>query len=39
MLHELGRVLETTYVGDSCEMDVEMPESLRHRLSDFIVES
>ena len=36
MVHDLGRVLETKYVGDSCEMDVEIPESLRHRLAAFI---
>jgi GTP-binding protein HflX len=36
MVHDLGRVLETSYVGDSCEMDVEIPESLRQRLAAFI---
>jgi len=32
MVHDLGRVLETRYVGDSCEMEVEIPESLLRRL-------
>jgi GTP-binding protein HflX len=36
MVHDLGRVLETSYVGDSCEMEVEIPESLRQRLASFI---
>jgi GTPase len=36
MIHDLGRVLETRYTGDVCEMDVEIPESLRQRLSGFI---
>ena len=38
MVHDLGRVLETSYVGDCCEMDVEIPESLRQRLASFVVE-
>jgi len=37
MVHDLGRVLETSYAGDCCEMDVEIPESLRQRLTAFIV--
>jgi GTP-binding protein HflX len=37
MVHDLGRVLETSYVGDACEMDVEIPESLRQRLAAFCV--
>jgi GTPase len=32
MVHDLGRVLETRYDGDSCEMEVEIPESLKRRL-------
>jgi GTPase len=39
MVHDLGRVLETTYGGDSCEMEVEIPESLRRRLAGFIAGS
>ena len=38
MIHDLGRVLETRYVEDRCEMDVEIPESLRQRLSGFVDE-
>jgi GTP-binding protein HflX len=37
MVHDLGRVLETSYVGDCCQMEVEIPESLRLRLVPFIV--
>ncbi len=37
MVHDLGRVLETRYVGDSCEMEVEIPESLRQRLAGYII--
>jgi hypothetical protein len=29
-------VLETSYEGDSCEMEVEIPESLRQRLAAFV---
>ncbi|MCU1238891.1 MAG: GTP-binding protein HSR1-related [Candidatus Solibacter sp.] len=32
MLHEFGRVLETRYVGDRVEVEVEVPESLERRL-------
>ncbi len=35
MVHDLGRVLKTSYEGDMCEMDVEIPESLRQRLAAF----
>jgi hypothetical protein len=37
MVHDLGRVLDTSYVGDACEMEVEIPESLRRRLAKFII--
>jgi len=36
-VHELGRVLETRYAADSCEMDAEIPESLRRRLAPYLV--
>ena len=36
IVHDLGRVLETRYLEEACEMDVEIPESLRDRLSAFI---
>jgi GTP-binding protein HflX len=32
-VHDLGRVLETCYTGDWCEMEVEIPESLRRNLA------
>jgi GTP-binding protein HflX len=38
MVHDLGRVVETRYVGDSCEMDVEIPESLLRRLRGYVAE-
>jgi len=36
MVHELGRVLETRYVNDTCEMDTEIPESLRRKLGAYL---
>jgi len=36
MVHDLGRVLQTRYLEDACEMDVEIPESLRQRLASFV---
>jgi 50S ribosomal subunit-associated GTPase HflX len=39
MVHDLGRVLASVYVGDSCEMDVEIPESLRQRLAGYLTDS
>jgi GTP-binding protein HflX len=35
-VHELGRVLETRYAADCCEMDAEIPESLRRRLAAYL---
>lgn len=32
MLHAFGRVLETRYQGEQCEVDVEIPESVKLRL-------
>jgi len=32
MLHEFGRVLATRYCGEDCEVDAEVPESLKRRL-------
>jgi GTP-binding protein HflX len=32
MLHEFGRVLDTRYEGDFCDVDAEVPESLVRRL-------
>ena len=34
LLHQFGRVLETRYEGDLCEVDAEIPESLQRRLKD-----
>jgi GTP-binding protein HflX len=32
LLHEFGRVLRTEYIGDVCEVEAEVPESLQRRL-------
>lgn len=37
LLHDHGRVLETRYGEDACEVDAEVSESLRRRLAEFIV--
>lgn len=36
LVHDLGRVLETRYLGDACEMEVEIPESVRRKLADYV---
>jgi GTP-binding protein HflX len=36
MVHDLGRVLQTKYVGDVCEMEVEIPESLLRRFGEYV---
>ena len=36
MLHELGRVLDVRYGEKFCNVDAEVPESLRQRLAAFI---
>jgi len=33
LLHEFGRVLETRYDGEFCEVEAEIPESLRRRFT------
>ena len=33
LLHEYGKVLETRYTGDFCEVKAEIPESLERRLA------
>jgi GTP-binding protein HflX len=33
LLHEFGRVLETRYDGEVCEVEAEIPESLRRRFT------
>jgi len=32
LLHEFGRVFETRYTGDRCEVEAEIPESVKRRL-------
>ena len=36
LLHETARVLATRYSGDYCEMDAEVPESIRRRLEKYL---
>jgi 50S ribosomal subunit-associated GTPase HflX len=36
MLHELGRVLDVRYGETFCDVDAEVPESLRQRLAAFV---
>jgi len=36
LLHQLGRVIEVHYGDRYCEIDAEVPESLRQRLSGFV---
>jgi len=37
LLHELGRVVEIRYVDECCEVEAEVPESLRLRLAEFVL--
>jgi GTP-binding protein HflX len=37
LLHEFGRVLATRYDGDSCEVVAMAPESIRRRLSKYLL--
>ncbi|MGQ9634759.1 MAG: GTPase HflX [Bryobacteraceae bacterium] len=37
-LHELGRVCSVRYQGDTCEVEAEVPESLRRRLRRYEVQ-
>jgi GTP-binding protein HflX len=36
LLHEFGRVIETRYTADCCEIDAEVPQSLRKRLARYV---
>jgi GTP-binding protein HflX len=36
-LHELARVVEIRYAGDCCEVEADVPESLRQRLAEFVL--
>ena len=38
LLHERARVLSTRYVGPACEVEAEAPESVKRRLTQYIVE-
>jgi GTP-binding protein HflX len=38
LLHERARVLTSRYDGDCCEIEAEVPESVKRRLTDYIVE-
>jgi GTPase len=35
LLHEFGKVLSSQYEGEFCDLEVEIPESLKRRLPDF----
>jgi len=37
LLHQLARVVEIRYAGDCCEVEAEVPESLRLRLAEFVL--
>ena len=39
LLHEFGQVLQTRYDGDYCEMETEIPESLRRRVENTVGKS
>jgi hypothetical protein len=36
-LHEQARVIETRYSGEQCEVEAEVPESIRRQLEAFLV--
>jgi GTP-binding protein HflX len=38
LLHERARVLSSQYRGDLCELEAEVPESIKRRLSGYVVE-
>lgn len=38
LLHERARVLASRYDGDCCEIEAEVPESVKRRLTDYIAE-
>ena len=38
LLHEQARVLSTSYSAATCEVEAEIPESLRRKLADYILE-
>jgi GTP-binding protein HflX len=38
LLHEHGRVLSNTYQDDVCEVEAEVPESVKRRLTKYVAE-
>jgi GTPase len=38
LLHERAKVLSSQYLGDACELEAEVPESVKRRLSGYLVE-
>jgi GTP-binding protein HflX len=38
LLHERAKVLSSQYRGDLCELEAEVPESVKRRLSGYLVE-
>jgi len=39
LLHEFGRVVETRYAGEYCEVEADVPESLKRRLASYLLDS
>ncbi len=39
ILHERAKVLSTRYTDDSCEVEAEVPESVRKRLEPFLIDA
>ena len=37
VVYELGRVRQTRYDGDSCEIEANVPESLKKRFAEYVV--
>jgi GTP-binding protein HflX len=37
LLHEFGRVIETHYTGEYCEVEADVPESLKRRLASHLL--
>jgi GTP-binding protein HflX len=38
ILHEFGRVVTTGYIGEYCEVEADVPESLKRRLAGYLIE-
>jgi GTP-binding protein HflX len=39
LLHEFGRVIETRYAGEYCEVEADVPESLKRRLAGYLLDT